>query len=262
MGRLENKIALITGGCGAIGAETARLFAREGADVTIVDVRDKEGIKLQNQYGLTYYHLDVRQEEGWKGFIEVFRQKHSSLDILFNNAGIFGLTEISSPQNPELMSLDDWHYIHQVNLDSIFLSCKHLLPLMKEKGGSIINMSSRAAFIGVPSAAAYASTKAAICNYTKSVALYCAEKHYAIRCNSLHPGIIDTPLWNPILQKEESVSDKMLANIPLGRLGVAHEVACAALYLASDDSQYVTGTELTIDGGMSAGRVSNPIVCK
>ena len=134
--------------------------------------------------------------------------------------------------------------------------------MMKKQGGSIINMSSRAGFIGVPSAAAYASSKAAICNYTKSVALYCAEKSYNIRCNSLHPGIIHTNFWNPILSTKKYSIEEMKEAVPIGNLGSAHDVACAALYLASDESCYLTGTELTVDGGMSAGRIGNPLQAK
>ena len=259
MGRLDNKIALITGGCGDIGVATAQVFAREGAHVIIADICDAEGLKLQNQFGLTYVYLNVEIEEHWKKFIKNVEKEYGHLDILFNNAGIFGFNEICSPQNPEFMSLDDWHAIHRVNLDSVFLGCKYAISLMKQKGGSIINMSSRAGFIGVPSAAAYASSKAAICNYTKSVALYCAEKSYNIRCNSLHPGIIQTSFWDPILRAKQYTFEEMKAVVPMGNLGSAYDVACAALYLASDESRYLTGTELTVDGGMSAGRIGNPL---
>jgi len=138
---------------------------------------------------------------------------------------------------------------------------KYAINLMKHKGGTIINMSSRAGFIGVPSAAAYASSKAAICNYTKSVALYCAEKQYNIRCNSIHPGIIHTDFWAPVLKTNEYTIDEMQATVPMGILGSAYDVACAALYLASDESRYLTGTEITVDGGLSAGRVGNPVKC-
>ena len=175
MKRLLNKVALITGGCGEIGIETAKLFLREGATVIIADVLDEAGQAFQTELVIDYYHLDVSRDEDWRLFVADFSKKYRKLDVLFNNAGIFGFSEITSEQNPEVLTLEDWHHIHRVNLDGVFLGCKYGIQLMKQCGGSIINMSSRAGFIGVPYASAYAASKAAVCNYTKSVALYCAE---------------------------------------------------------------------------------------
>ena len=259
MKRLLNKVALVTGGCGAIGIETAKLFLREGATVIIADVLDEAGQSFQTELGVDYYRLDVSLDEEWRQFVTDFSKKYRQLDVLFNNAGIFGFSEIISEQNPEVLSLDDWQHIQHVNLDSVFLGCKYGIQLMKKCGGSIINMSSRAGLIGVPYASAYAASKAAIANYTKSVALYCAEKKYSIRCNSLHPGIIQTHFWAPIFKTEEEMTKKMSDAVPMGYLGAAHNVACAALYLASDESSYVTGTEMIVDGGLSAGHTTNPI---
>lgn len=259
MKRLLNKTVLITGGCGDIGLATAELFIQEGAHVIIADIQDQKGFKLQEKLGLIYKHLDVGNENDWEHFLNEFSSDYEKLDILFNNAGIFGFDEISSIQNPESLSLEDWRYIHQVNLDSVFLGCKFGIQMMKKNGGSIINMSSRAGLIGVPSAAAYASSKAAICNYTKSVALYCAEKSYQIRCNSLHPGIVQTDFWAPILKTEKYTIEDIKTKIPVKNLGTPYDIACAALFLGSDESRYITGTELMVDGGMSAGRIGNPI---
>lgn len=259
MKRLLNKVALITGGCGAIGIEAAKLFLREGATVVIADVLDEVGSAFQTELGVDYYHLDVSRDDDWRRFVMDFSKKYRQLDVLFNNAGIFGFSEITSEQNPEVLSLEDWQHIHHVNLDSVFLGCKYGIQLMKQGGGSIINMSSRAGLIGVPYASAYAASKAAIGNYTKSVALYCAEQNYPIRCNSLHPGIIQTHFWDPIFKTEEAMNKKMSHAVPMGHVGMAYHVACAALYLASDESSYVTGTEMIVDGGLSAGNVTNPM---
>lgn len=262
MVRLKNKIALITGGCGHIGLEIANLFMQNGATVIVVDIQDVDKLSLHNISNLEYLHFDVSDEQQWQTLSQLLRVKYNALDILINNAGIFGFNECSSPQNPEYMSFSDWNKIHNVNLNSVFLGCKYGIELMKKSGGSIINMSSRSAFIGVPSAAAYASSKAAIANYTKSVALYCAEMQYQITCNSIHPGIIHTQLWDPLLKNGKTSLDKMASNIPMGNVGNPIDVAYAALYLASDESKYVTGTEIAIDGGLSAGRISNPINAK
>lgn len=260
--RLKNKIALITGGCGSIGLEIVNLFIQNGATTIIVDIQENNDLSLKKISGLEYLNFDVSNEREWQTLLQLLRTKYDQLDILVNNAGIFGFDECSTPQNPEHMSFDDWNKIHSVNLNSVFLGCKYGIEFMKKMGGSIINMSSRSAFIGVPSAAAYASSKAAIANYTKSVALYCAEMQYKIRCNSIHPGIIQTPIWDPLLKSEKTNLDKMKANIPMGNLGSPSDVAYAALYLASDESKYVTGTELVVDGGLSAGRIGNPFVAK
>jgi NAD(P)-dependent dehydrogenase (short-subunit alcohol dehydrogenase family) len=173
-----------------------------------------------------------------------------------------GLSGQLGPQDPEHTSLASWHYIHAINLEGVFLGCKYAIRLMKAgRGGSIINMSSRSGMVGVPNAVAYASSKAAIRNHTKSVALYCAEKNYSIRCNSIHPAAILTPLWDPILgeeQHKETAIAKMTQYIPLKRMGEPIDVAYAALYLASDEASFVTGTELVVDGGILAGSAATP----
>ena len=262
MDRLKHKIALITGGCRGIGAATAELFVQEGAQVILVDLLDEEGALLAQSIGAHFYHLDVASEEQWQQLIIKLHHQYGRLDVLFNNAGIIGFEENSGLQDPENVSLADWTRVHCVNLNGVFLGCKHALPLMKKYGGSIINMSSRSGLVGIPGAAAYASSKAAIRNHTKTVALYCAEKGYNIRCNSLHPGAILTPMWDAMLGHTHEERERMIAQIaagvPLGRMGLPQDVAYAALYLASDESSYVTGIELTIDGGILAGRQDAP----
>jgi len=264
MPRVHNKVALITGAARGIGASTARLLAQEGATVIITDILDKEGETLAASIGVSavYHSLDASSEKEWEALAEMIRQQYGRLDILFNNAGIIGFSEELGPQDPEQASLRSWHHIHHVNLDSVFLGCKYAIALMKEQGGSIINMSSRSGIVGVPTAAAYASSKAAIRNHTKSVALYCAEKKYNIRCNSLHPGAVLTPIWDPMLGDDAKARKEAMASIeagiPLGHMGEPKDVAYAVLYLASDESKYITGVELTLDGGILAGSTSAP----
>jgi 3(or 17)beta-hydroxysteroid dehydrogenase len=261
MGRVNNKIALITGGSRGIGAATAKLLAENGAKVIITDILDDEGRVLANSLNAEYCHLDVTQESEFQTVFNFIKDKYGRLDILFNNAGIIGFEHGLGPQDPESISLDDWRYVHQVNLDGVFLGCKYGIGVMKEHGGSIINMSSRSGLVGIPGAAAYASSKAAIRNHTKTVALFCAERGYKIRCNSLHPGAILTPLWAPMLgsgeQREEAIK-KIAQGVPLGHMGTPIDVAYAVLYLGSDESQYITGIELTIDGGILAGSSARP----
>ena len=262
MKRLHNKIALVTGGSQGIGAETARMMAKEGAYVIVTDIQDDTGQEIAKEIKGEYHHLDVSSETEWKTLGETIEKKHGRLDIAFNNAGIIGLNESLGPQDPENVSLDSWHKIHSVNLDGVFLGCKYEIVLMKKNGGSIINMSSRSGVVGIPGAAAYASSKAAVRNHTKTVALYCAEKKYNIRCNSVHPGAILTPLWDPMLGADEVARNKVIAQIaggvPLGHMGKPEDVAYAVVYLASDEAKYVTGTELTQDGGILAGSTAGP----
>lgn len=261
MPRLHNKIALITGASRGIGEATARLFVQEGARVILTDILDDEGKAVAQSLGehAEYVHLDVSDENKWQAVANHVHEKYGRLDILFNNAGIIGLGHPYGNQDPEHTTLDDWHRIHQVNLDGVFLGCKYGIALMKAQGGSIINMSSRSGVVGIPTAVAYASSKAAVRNHTKSVALYCANQKYNIRCNSLHPGAILTPLWEPMFGTDRDVAIAAIASgIPLGHMGQAIDVAYAAVYFASDESKYITGTELTLDGGILAGSAAAP----
>ena len=260
--RVKNKIALVTGGARGIGAATAKLLAEESATVMITDIRDDLGQAMADSLGdnVHYRHLDVSSEDKWIQVFSDIKSRFGGLDILFNNAGISGLNEGFGPQNPEESTLESWHKVHHVNLDGVFLGCKHGIHIMKDKGGSIINMSSRSGMVGIPDAAAYASSKAAIRNHTKTVALYCARQGYNIRCNSLHPGAIMTPMWDSLFEhstsgKEQAIAE-IAAGIPIGHMGEPEDVAQAVVYLGSDESKYLTGIELTIDGGILAGATS------
>jgi NAD(P)-dependent dehydrogenase (short-subunit alcohol dehydrogenase family) len=188
--------------------------------------------------------------------------RHGRLDILVNNAGITGLEEGPATHDPENAELEDWRRVHRTNLDGVFLGCKHAIRSMRRAGaGSIINMSSRSGLVGIPRAAAYASSKAAVRNHTKSVALWCAQQGLKIRCNSIHPAAVLTPMWEPVLGNGPDRAERMAGLVretPLRRFGTAEEVAAMALYLASDASSYVTGAEFTIDGGLLAGSAATP----
>jgi 3(or 17)beta-hydroxysteroid dehydrogenase len=263
MNRLENKIALVTGAARGIGQAIAELFHREGATVLVTDILDEEGGKVaQGLNGRSEYrHLDVRDETDWQAAADYLFEKYGRLDVLVNNAGITGFLETAGPFDAENVALDAWNEIHLVNSTGTMLGCKYAIRLMKEKGGSIINISSRSGIVGIPSAVAYAASKSAVRNHTKSVALYCAEKGYGIRCNSIHPAAIMTPMWDAMLgegEQREKTIEAVEAGIPMRRFGEPIDVAYGALYLASDESKYVTGIELTIDGGILAGSQASP----
>jgi NAD(P)-dependent dehydrogenase (short-subunit alcohol dehydrogenase family) len=262
MGRVQDKVALVTGGAGGIGFEAAKLLVEEGAQVYITDILVDEGEAAAQKIGATFHQADAADERAWQDLAANLKTKHGHIDILFNNAGITGLSSGMGPQSPEHTFLEDWHRVHHINLDSVFLGCKYGTALMKQRGGSIINMSSRSGMVGIPGACAYASSKAAIRNHTKTVALYCAEQGYRIRCNSLHPGAILTPMWDAMLGTDDETRQQGMqavsAGIPLGRMGTPQEVAYAVLYLGSDESTYITGTELTLDGGILAGATASP----
>ncbi|SRX76009.1 SDR family oxidoreductase [Aequorivita antarctica] len=256
MKRLENKIALITGASSGIGKSIAQLFHKQGATVLLSDIKNYEGAIISEGLGenCDYLSLDVSDENDWINVSNYIKKKYGRLDILINNAGITGFTDTAEPQNPEDINIQLWEYIHTVNSTSIMLGCRYGIQLMKALGGSIVNISSRSGNIGVPSAVAYASSKASVGNYTKSVSLYCAEKKYNIRCNSVHPAAILTPMWDKTLGEgdEREIRIKQIeATMPLGSFGNPLDVAYGVLYLSSDESKYVTGIELNIDGGIA-----------
>jgi NAD(P)-dependent dehydrogenase (short-subunit alcohol dehydrogenase family) len=266
MPRLQDKIALVTGAARGIGAAIAQAFVREGATVIVTDINETGAQELARTLGAqaSARRLDVREELAWAATMAHVLDTHGRLDVLVNNAGITGL-EQGARHDPEHAALADWLAVHRTNLDGTFLGCKHALRTMRRAapggaGGSIINISSRSGIVGIPGAAAYASSKAAVRNHSKSVALYCAEAGLKVRCNSIHPAAILTPMWEPLLgegPQREATMAAFVADTPLRRFGTPEEVAAVAVLLASDESAYITGSEFHIDGGLLAGSAAS-----
>ena len=264
--KLTSKVAIVTGAAQGIGESIARMFAQDDCFVYVTDINDELGRSVASSLGdqACYLSLDVRQENDWQRVTSQILKERGRLDILVNNAGITGLEKGAVTHDPEHASLVDWHAVHRTNLDGVFLGCKYAIRSMRHHGaGSIINVSSRSGLVGIPSAAAYASSKAAVRNHTKTVALYCAEQGLKIRCNSIHPGAILTTIWEPMLgvgMDREKRMAALVRDTPLRRFGMPEEVASIALLLASDDATYITGSEFNIDGGLLAGSAATPAI--
>ncbi len=252
MGRVQDKVALVTGGASGIGLTTAGLLAREGAKVVIADIDRAAAARAVAALGppASAQPLDVTREADWIAATDAVVRDFGRLDILVNNAGTALLKDI------EATTLDDWRGLMAVNLDGTFLGCKHAIRVMKERGGgSIVNLSSIAGMIGNPSLAAYCASKGGVRLLTKTVALHCARRGYNIRCNSVHPSFVQSPMLEAMIAAARD-PDKMRANVtaaaPLGRLAQPAEVAQTILFLASDESAFTTGAELVVDGGLTA----------
>ncbi|WP_407174146.1 glucose 1-dehydrogenase [Bradyrhizobium sp. STM 3562] len=262
-GQVAGKVALVTGGASGIGQAIAELLAQEGASVVVTDIDELKGpevvagIRKAGGEQAIFLQQDVTSEPRWAEVVAEIEQRFGRLDVLVANAGI-GIGVLSIVE----MSLADWRRQTAINLDGVFLSVKYCLPLMRKggRGGSIIMMSSLAGLRGSATLAGYSATKGGVRLFAKSIAMECASFGDGIRVNSVHPGIIDTPIWAKIPPGASSgqnapIDPQELARLatPLGRAGQAQEIAQGVLYLASDASSYVTGTELVIDGGMFAG---------
>lgn len=258
MPRLNEKTCVITGAARGIGRAIAQSFHAEGADVVVTDKNEELGRDVASRLGCVFVKLDVEREEDWQRFADNF----PAIDVLVNNAGITGFEYGPVRHDPEHVSLADWRSVHRVNLDGVFLGCRYAIGAMKARGtGSIVNISSRSGVVGIPMAAAYASSKAGVRNHSKSVALYCAAQGWKIRCNSIHPGAVLTPMWDPVLGEGEEREKRMaglVAAAPLKRFGRPEEIAALAVLLASDEATFITGAELTIDGGLLAGSAVTP----
>ena len=248
MGRLDGKVAIISGGAKGQGAEEARLFAQEGAKVIIGDILDREGLQIESEIAeqggeAKFVHLDVSSEEDWSRTVDLSMSEYGRLDILVNNAGILlmkGLEETSG---------QEWDNIQNINSKGVFLGSKTVIPAMRESGGgSIVNISSIAGLIG-SKFTAYGASKGLVRTLTKSVAVN--HGHEGIRCNSVHPGIIETDMVSEMIGSQEG-REYQLNRTPLKVIATSRDVALGVLYLASDESRYVTGSELVIDGGITA----------
>ncbi|MEO0494543.1 MAG: glucose 1-dehydrogenase [Actinomycetota bacterium] len=244
MGRLDDKVALITGGARGQGGAEARRFVEEGATVRITDVLHDDGGALADELGgaASYRPLDVRNAEEWKTVVDEIVAEYGRLDVLINNAGIFQIADMASTTE------DDWHRMLDINQTGVFLGMKTVAPQMKEQGGgSIVNISSIAGLQGTGMAFAYGATKWAVRGMTKSAAQELGP--FGVRVNSIHPGIIETPMLEQLGGDGAALTE---SRTPLGRAADADEVAKLALFLASDESSYSTGSEFVIDGGWMA----------
>lgn len=252
MSRLEGKVAVITGGASGIGAGIVARFAEEGAQVLLTDVQAEKGHALAEANGALFMRQDVREPDQWERVLDHAVSEFGRLDILVNNAGIVGGGPIDEG------SLDDFERVIGVNLTGTFLGCQKAIARMRQNpggpGGVLINISSTTGFVGLAGDAAYTASKAAVRMMSKSIAVHCARQGWNIRCNSVHPGAIDTPIMEPARAAAgRETFDQILASMsPMGRMGTPWDVAGGCLYLASDDAAFVTGTELLIDGGSLA----------
>jgi len=258
-GRVQGKVALISGGASGIGRGCAQTLAAEGAAVVITDVQDAKGaeaVAAIEQAGgkAEYLNHDVTDEAAWERVVSQVQARHGRLDILVNNAGIGINASVLT------MSLADWRRQTAVNLDGVFLGTKHAIPLMRlsGQGGSIINRSPVAGLKGSPALAGYCATKGGVRLFTKSVAMECANAKDGIRVNSVHPGLIETPIWltvgqavNPLANAPPDLDAMSAMAVPLGVKGWPEDIANGVLWLAGDESRYVTGQELVIDGGLT-----------
>ena len=244
--RVEGKVALITGGASGVGRATALLLAREGAHVVISDIDVAGGLALAEEIGpkALFVEHDASSEADWERVIQTLRKHHGRLDIAFNNAGILLKGDI------ENTAFADWQRVQHINADSVFLGCRAAISLMKEgAGGSIINMSSIAGIAGRDDYAAYSASKGAVAALTRTVAVLCRRRKYRIRCNSLHPDGILTPMTTKSLPPGLDPWSLTIDADPMGRMCLPEDVAASVLFLASDESRAISGIELRIDSG-------------
>jgi NAD(P)-dependent dehydrogenase (short-subunit alcohol dehydrogenase family) len=259
MARLNNRVALITGGARGLGAETARAMAAEGAAVAISDV-DGAGARMLAEelraHGAKAIGLehDVSSEESWAATMATVAKELGPLDVLVNNAGILLVKTIADT------SLEDFRRVSSINVEGVFLGIKNAFAAMGARGGSIINISSIAGLMGAAGQIAYHASKGSVRLMTKCAAMEAATLGWPIRCNSIHPGIMDTAMTQTHygLGSDNANTNAMLGMVPSGRFGTPADIAWAAVYLAADESSYVNGAELVVDGGYMAGRAMRP----
>jgi len=252
MGRVAGKVALVTGAGMGLGRATSLLLAGEGAKIAVTDIDAKAGgetVDLIRRAGgkASFLRQDVSDAGAWVATVGWIEETFGELHVLVNNAGI------AIARNVEETTLEEWRRTMAINADGVFLGCKYSIPLMaRSRGGSIVNLSSIDGIIGEAELAAYCASKGAVRTLTKAVAAHCAEKRYSIRCNSIHPGYIWTPQTENYLRDLGRLDEeraKALSRHPIGRLGEPNDIAYMVLYLASDESKFVTGAEMVVDGG-------------
>ena len=254
--RLEGKVAMITGGASGIGAASARLFAEHGAGVAIADVNDNLGRGVADEINTAggsalYQHLDTSSEDEWREAMQAVLQRFGRLDIMLNAAGVSGRGPDGATSPPVAnLDLDNWNHVMAVNATGVFLGTKHAIePMLAAGGGSIINISSIYGIVGSINSASYHASKGAVRTFSKSAAAQYATE--GIRVNSVHPGFVDSPMTQVIHDNPERAAPR-LAQTPMGHFGQPIDIANGCLFLASDESRWMTGAELVIDGGMTA----------
>ena len=256
MDRLKGKTALVTGGARGLGAAIAEHFAAEGASVLVTDINEAGAAEVAariharhpNCVSASVRH-DVTREDDWKAAVAMAEKSLGGLSVLVNNAGVATIATV------EELSLERWHRDMAINVDSVFLGCREALPILRRsQPASIVNIASISSLIASHNFASYNASKAAVWMLTKSVALHCARQGWDIRCNSVHPAFVRTPLLDDLIgdRNEDVMLAKLAKQVPLGRLGVPEDVAQGVVYLASDESRFMTGSELKLDGGLSA----------
>ncbi len=253
--RVQGKMAFVTGAASGLGRASALMLAREGAKVAITDINEAGAAAVSEEINAAHpghgfaYRLDVTHEQNWQDALCAAHEDMGGLNVLLNNAGIGGGTTV------EETDFATWKRVHEVDVDSVFLGCKYAIPLMVPHApGSIINISSIAGLIAGHNMAAYNSAKAGVWLLSKSVALHCANRGYNIRSNTIHPTFIDTPIIDEMAgsMDREDLKAKLARQIPMRTIGEPDDIAYGVLYLASDESKFMTGAELKIDGGISA----------
>jgi len=255
MGRVDKNVAFVTGGASGLGKAIAKRLVQEGARVVITDLQAPLGQSVAAEIGCEFLQQDVTNEAQWPALIEEILKRHHALHILVNNAGITGPMDHVTPENT---TLSDWRKVQQINVEGVFLGCRAAIPALRRSGGGVIvNMSSIAALVSMPDGIAYGASKAEVRHITKSVALYCARDGSKIRCNSIHPGNIQTPMLQQAMEgiakrrgvSYEQVVDEFKSENPQGELLEPEDVANAVLFLVSDEARHITGIQLVVDGG-------------
>ncbi len=252
MGRLDNKVAIITGAASGIGRATAVRFAAEGARVVVADLADESGAALAKELGGLYVHVDVADEGSVQAMFDATRDAYGGLDVLFNNAGI-------SPSDDDSIlttGVEAWQRVQDVNLKSVYLCCKYGIPLMQQRGGgSIINVASFVAIMGsATSQISYTASKGGVLSMSRELGVQFAREN--IRVNALCPGPVNTPLLQELFAKDPERAARRLVHVPMGRFAEPEEMASAVLFLASDDSSFMTASTFLVDGGLHAAYVT------
>ncbi len=241
-GRIEGKVAVITGGASGIGEAMVRRFVAEGAQVILADVQEELGQQVATDAGASFFKLDVSSESDWQALESKISEEYGGLDILLNNAGIVCSQSIVEAD------IATWNRLLSINLTGVMLGCQMAIRLMRN-GGSIVNTASSTSYSAIPGDCAYVTSKTGVVGLTKSVAVYCANEGLNIRCNSIHPGATPTAILNPALEAAPEIKPNLNRMSPMNRMGQPKEVAAMALFLASDDASYCTGGQFPVEGG-------------